>query len=287
MKERVPVALTIAGSDSGGGAGIEMDLKVFAALGAFGACAITALTAQNSVGVRGCWEAPPELVAAQLEAVLDDLDVGAAKTGMLSSAEVVRAVVGVLKRRPAGQRLLSAGAVAKAGAPAIPLVVDPVILAKDGSRLLSNDGVAAVRDELIPLATLVTPNVPETRELTGIEVATEEDARRAAEKLQALGCDWVLVKGGHLSGRAATDYLLGPCGAQALSSPRFPGGPFHGTGCALSAAITAHLARGASVPDAVASGRAFVQRLLQSAQPIGKGALFLHPTPQMQKGDHS
>ncbi len=277
MKERVPVALTIAGSDSGGGAGIEMDLKVFAALGAFGACAITALTAQNSVGVRGCWEAPPESVAAQLEAVLDDLNVGAVKTGMLSSAEVVRAVVGVLRSRPVRQGL----------APAIPLVVDPVILAKDGSRLLSNDGVAAVRDELIPLATLVTPNVPETWELTGIEVATEEDARRAAEKLQALGCDWVLVKGGHLSGRAATDYLLGPCGAQALSSPRFPGGPFHGTGCALSAAITAHLASGASVPDAVASGRAFVQRLLQSAQPLGKGALFLHPTPQMQKGDHS
>ena len=210
--------------------------------------------------------------------MLDNLNIGAAKTGMLSSAEVVRAVVGVLTRprsRPEGGL-----------APAIPLVVDPVILAKDGSRLLSNDGVAAVRDELIPLATLVTPNVPENRELTGIEVATEEDARRAAEKLQALGCDWVLVKGGHLSGRAAADYLLGPCGARPCLHPDSPAARSTEP-AALSAAITAHLARGASVPDAVASGRAFVQRLLQSAQPLGKGALFLHPTPQMQKGDHS
>jgi hydroxymethylpyrimidine/phosphomethylpyrimidine kinase len=267
MTERVPVALTIAGSDSGGGAGIEMDLKVFAALGAFGACAITALTAQNSVGVRGYWETPPSSVAAQIQAVLDDLDVGAAKTGMLSSAEVVRAVVGVLKRRPVGQGL----------APAIPLVVDPVVVAKDGSRLLSDDGIAAMRDELIPLATLVTPNVP--------EVTTEDDARRAAEKLQALGCDWVLVKGGHLPGRAATDYLLGPGRAQALSSPRFPGGPFHGTGCALSSAITAYLAHGMPVPDAVASGRAFVQRLIQSAQPLGKGSLLLHPQSSARHGD--
>jgi hydroxymethylpyrimidine/phosphomethylpyrimidine kinase len=277
MKERVPVALTIAGSDSGGGAGIEMDLKVFAALGTFGACAITALTAQNSVGVRGYWEAPPELVASQIEAVLDDLNVGAAKTGMLSSAEVVRAVVSVLKDRTKS--------VGQGFAPAIPLVVDPVILAKDGSRLLSDDGIAAVRDELIPLATLVTPNLPEVRELTGIEVATEEDARQAAEKLRTLGCDWVLVKGGHLSGRTATDYLLGPDGAQALSSPRFPGGPFHGTGCALSAAITAHLAHGIPVPDAVVSGRAFVQRLIQSAQPLGKGSLLLHPQRLACHGD--
>ena len=270
MTERVPVALTIAGSDSGGGAGIEMDLKVFAALGAFGACAITAITAQNSVGVRGYWEAPPELVASQIEAVLDDLSVGAAKTGMLSSAEVVRAVVGVLRSRTKA---------------AIPLVIDPVVVAKDGSRLLSDDGIAAVRDELIPLATLVTPNLPEVRELTGIDVATEEDARRAAEKLRSLGCDWVLVKGGHLSGRTATDYLLGPDRAQALSSPRFPGGPFHGTGCALSAAITAHLAHGIPVPDAVASGRAFVQRLIQSAQPLGKGSLLLHPQGLTRRGD--
>jgi hydroxymethylpyrimidine/phosphomethylpyrimidine kinase len=226
-------------------------------------------------------------VAAQLEAVLDDLDVRAAKTGMLSSAEVVRAVVGVLKRRSAGQGLLSTIASAKVDVAAIPLVVDPVILAKDGSRLLSNDGIAAVRDELIPLATLVTPNVPEVRELTGIDVATEEDARQAGQKLRSLGCDWVLVKGGHLSGRAATDYLLGPDGAQALSSPRFPAGPYHGTGCALSSAITAYLAHGMPVPDAVASGRAFVQRLIQSAQPLGKGSLLLHPTSQMQKGDHS
>ena len=306
MNQRVPVTLTIAGSDSGGGAGIEMDLKVFAALGAFGACAVTALTAQNSVSVRGYWEAPPESVAAQLRAVLDDLDVAAAKTGMLSSAEVVRAVVGVLKgrtksvgqsaagtlpatpasRRSCGSRVPPATGgrlpVGQELAPAIPLVVDPVIVAKDGSRLLSEDGIAAVRDELIPLATLVTPNTLEARELTGIAVETEEEAWRAAENLRALGCDWVLVKGGHLPGRAATDYLLGPDGAQALSSPRFPGGPFHGTGCALSAAITAYLARRETVPEAVTRGRAFVQRLLQTAQRLGQGSLLLNPTSQKE-----
>jgi hydroxymethylpyrimidine kinase/phosphomethylpyrimidine kinase len=274
MSERVPVALTIAGSDSGGGAGIEMDLKVFAALGAFGACAITALTAQNSVGVRGFWEAPPDFVADQLEAVLDDLSVGAAKTGMLSSAEVVRAVAGVLKRH------VSPVSQASSLRSPFPLVVDPVIVAKDGSRLLSEAGISAVRDELIPLAALVTPNIPEVKQLTGVAVETEEEAWRAAEKLRALGCDWVLVKGGHLQGRAATDYLLGPAGAQALSSPRFPGGPFHGTGCALSSAITALLARGMAVPEAVTAGRAFVQRLLHTAQPLGKGSLLLHPTSQ-------
>jgi len=257
-----PVALTIAGSDSGGGAGVEMDLKVFAALGAFGACAITALTAQNSVGVRGSWEAPPESVAAQLEAILDDLPVGAAKTGMLSSGPVVRAVSEVLRRRRE----------------ALPhLVVDPVIVAKDGSRLLSPDGLAAVRDELLPLATLVTPNLHEAEELSGLRIEREEEARRAAEKLRASGCEWVLVKGGHLPGRESTDLLLGPDGAQALSSPRIPGGPFHGSGCALSAAITAHLAHGSSLPEAVIAGRAFVRKLLSNALPLGKGSALLHP----------
>lgn len=262
MTERVPVALTIAGSDSGGGAGIEMDLKIFTALDVFGACAITALTAQNSVSVRGAWEVPPEFVAAQLEAVLDDLPVAAAKTGMLSSAAVVRAVVGALRER------LSS----------LQLVVDPVVVAKDGSRLLSDEGIAAVREELIPLATIITPNVPEAEQLSGMRIESEEEARRAAEKLRSLGCDWVLVKGGHLQGQAVTDYLLGPGRAQALSSSRFPGGPFHGTGCALSAAIAAHLARGKPVPEAVSAARDFVQELLGRAQRLGQGSLLLHPT---------
>jgi hydroxymethylpyrimidine/phosphomethylpyrimidine kinase len=144
--------------------------------------------------------------------------------------------------------------------------------------LLSDGGVAALRDDLIPLATVITPNLPEVEQLSGIRIESEEDAWRAAEKLRALGCNWVLVKGGHLPGQAATDYFLGPDGAQALSSPRFPGGPFHGTGCALSAAIAAHLALGESVPEAVKSAHGFVQGLLRTAQSLGKGSLLLHPT---------
>ncbi len=265
---RPPVALTIAGSDSCGGAGIEMDLKVFGALGVFGACAITALTAQNTAGVRGAWEAPPEVVAAQLEAVLDDLPVGAAKTGMLSSETIVRAVAEVVRRR---------GLAA--------LVVDPVVVAKDGTHLLSDSGIAALREELAPLATVLTPNIPEAEALSGMRIESEEDLPRAAEKLRALGCTWVLVKGGHLSGAVVTDLLLGPDGEQALTSPRIPGGPFHGTGCALSAAIAAYLALGRSAPEAVAAARPFLQRLLQDAHALGRGALVLHPqSPASEAG---
>ena len=263
---RPPVALTIAGSDSGGGAGIEMDLKVFAALGVFGACAITALTAQNTTAVRGAWEAPPSIVTAQIEAVLDDLPVGAAKTGMLSSDSIVRAVVDVIRRRAFA-----------------PLVVDPVLVAKDGTRLLSDSGIAAVRDELLPLAAVVTPNIPEAEALAGIKIASEEDLPKAAAKLRALGCTWVLVKGGHLSGAEVTDLLLGPDGEQALKSPRIPGGPFHGTGCALSAAITAYLARGRSIPEAVAAAREYLNSLLHEAQALGRGALVLHPQSPSNK----
>jgi len=256
-----PVALTIAGSDSGGGAGIEMDLKVFAALGAYGACAVTALTAQNTRGVLGAWEAPSEFVAAQLTAVLDDLPVAAAKTGMLSSESVVRAVAGVLRARP-----LRA------------LVVDPVVVAKDGTHLLSDGGITAVREELLPLATVVTPNLPEAEALTGVNAETEQGALRAAEALQAAGCAWVLIKGGHGQSEEVTDLLLGPEGAQTFSSPRIPGGPYHGTGCALSAAITAYLALGRSVPEAVQEGRAFLQLLLHHSLSLGGGARVLHPS---------
>lgn len=257
-----PVALTIAGSDSGGGAGIEMDLKVFAALGTYGACAITALTAQNTTGVRGAWEAPPDFVAAQLTAVRDDLPVAAAKTGMLASAGIVRAVAAVLKARPL---------------PA--LVVDPVVVAKDGTHLLSDDGLAAVRQDLLPLATLVTPNLPEAEALTGLSSTSKQEALQAAEKLQATGCAWVLIKGGHGQGEVVTDLLLGPDGAQTLSSPRIPGGPHHGTGCALSAAITAFLARGLAVPEAVRAGREFLQGLIRDSLALGRGARVLHPLP--------
>lgn len=260
MSARAPVALTIAGSDSGGGAGIEMDLKVFSALGVFGTCAITALTAQNTVGVRGVWEAPPEFVAAQIEAVVGDIPVGAAKTGMLSSEAVVHAVAAAVKALGV-----------------TPLVVDPVVVAKDGTRLLSEEGIGAVREELLPLALVLTPNVPEAEALAGVRIEGREDLGSAASKLAALGCNWVLLKGGHLREPEVTDLLLGPDGEQAFSSPRVPGGPFHGTGCALSAAITAHLARGQSVPNAVRLARAFVHDLLHESVRLGRGARVLRP----------
>jgi hydroxymethylpyrimidine/phosphomethylpyrimidine kinase len=255
-----PVALTIAGSDSGGGAGVEMDLKVFAALGVFGTCAVTALTAQNTVGVRGTWEVPPDFVRAQIHAVLDDLPVTAAKTGMLSSEQIVRAVADLISC-----------------ATFPPLVVDPVVVAKDGTHLLSEAGVAALRDKLLPLAAIATPNVAEAEALTGIRIDAKQDAHRAAAKLRDLGCRWVLLKGGHGSGPEITDLLLGSNGEQAFSSPRIPGGPFHGTGCALSSAIAAHLARGRSIPDAVREARDFLRELLRQAHALGHGALVLHP----------
>jgi len=254
------VVLTIAGSDSGGGAGIEMDLKVFSALGAFGACAITALTAQNTQGVLGAWEAPSAFVKAQIEAVLDDLPVAAAKTGMLSSAEVVRAVADTLRQRFTG-----------------PLVVDPVVVAKDGTHLLSDEGIAAVREQLLPLATVVTPNLPEAEALSEKKITSEKEVREAAQKLRSEGATWVLVKGGHQCGEVVTDLLVGPDDEQAISSPRLPGGPFHGTGCALSAAIAVYLARGLPVPEAVGEAHHFLQDLLQRALALGRGALVLHP----------
>jgi hydroxymethylpyrimidine/phosphomethylpyrimidine kinase len=261
MTSQVPVALTIAGSDSGGGAGIEMDLKVFTALGVFGTCAVTAITAQNTSGVRGAWEMAPDAVSAQIAAVLDDLPVAAAKTGMLSSEKLVHAVAEVV-----GSRDFPA------------LVVDPVVVAKDGTHLLSRTGIAALRDELLPLAAIVTPNCPEAGVLTDTRVEHEEELREAAAKLQSLGCKWVLLKGGHLPGQVVSDLLLGPDGEQALSSPRIPGGPFHGTGCALSAAIAAFIARGRPLPDAVREAREFVQTLLRKSHALGSGARVLHPT---------
>lgn len=255
-----PVALSIAGSDSGGGAGVEMDLKVFSALGVFGACAITALTAQNTVGVRGAWEAPPDFVAAQIEAVLDDLPVKAAKAGMLSSERVVQVLVELMQRRTFP-----------------PLVVDPVVVAKDGTHLLSGGGIALVRERLLPLAAIATPNVPEAEALAGVTINSKEDLLPAAEKLRALGCSWVLLKGGHLQGREVTDLLLGPDHEQELSSPRIPGGPFHGTGCALSAAIAAFLARGLLIPNAVSEAGELLQHLLRHARSLGEGARVLHP----------
>jgi hydroxymethylpyrimidine/phosphomethylpyrimidine kinase len=236
-----------------------MDLKVFAARGAFGAAVITALTAQNSTGVRRSFEVPADMIADQLDAVCEDLDVRAAKTGMLSSP----AVVSVVAERVRRHRLAN-------------LVVDPVVLAKDGTHLLTDEGLAALRRELLPLATLVTPNALEAAFLSRQRrVENLDEARAAALAIFDAGARAVLVKGGHLSGEAV-DLLFDGDWAE-FRSPRQPGGPFHGTGCALSAAIAAELARGRGLHEAVHEARRYVQDWIAHSVRLGAGARLLHP----------
>lgn len=249
-----PRALSIAGSDPGGGAGIQADLKTFSALGVFGMTAITAVTVQNTLGVSGFETVSPSLVRAQIEAVASDIGVDAAKTGMLASAEIVHAV---------------AEGVEAVGLPN--LVVDPVFVSKHGHPLLEPDAVVALRTRLLPLATLVTPNLPEAEGLTGLQVRTSDDMRRAAEAIVALGPAAVLVKGGHATGTDAADLLLVDGRETWLRAPRIDTPHTHGTGCTLSAAIAANLARGESLADAVQAGKDFVTEAIRHALHVGKG----------------
>lgn len=258
----VPVALTIAGSDSSGGAGIQADLKTFTALGVYGASVLTALTAQNTTGVRGVHLVPAAFVRAQLSAVFDDLAVGAVKTGMLATAEIVAAVADELSRRPD-----------------VAVVVDPVMVATSGDRLLDPDAVTAVVRHLLPLAVLVTPNLAEAAVLLDQPMATSlPTMERQAEALMAQGCRAVLVKGGHATGPDATDVLAirapdNSIGVTRLSAPRVETANTHGTGCTLSAAIAAHLACGAALPDAARLAKAFLTDALRSGRDhhIGRG----------------
>jgi len=250
-----PRALTIAGSDSGGGAGIQADLATFAALGVWGMSAITSITVQNTEGVHGVSDVPADVVAAQVRAVADDIGVDAAKTGMLSSAAIVEAV---------------ADAVAASGVRS--LVVDPVFVSKHGHPLLRPDAVASLRRRLLPLATLVTPNLPEAAALAGFEVVTRSDMEAAAEAILTLGARAVLVKGGHLPpGEPAVDLFARENQAAWLGSERIDTVDTHGTGCVLSAAITAYLARGESLDTAVAEGKIFVTEAIAHALRIGRG----------------
>ena len=243
-------ALTIAGSDSGGGAGAQADLKTFAALGVHGACALTAVTAQNTAEVRGVVALEPGFVRLQVETVLDDLDVRATKTGMLANASVVAAVA-----------TLAAGGV-------LPhLVVDPVLVTSSGHPLLEPDGVSAYLELLLPHATVVTPNLREAAVLGGttVEELADLGARiEVAEKIRAAGPAWVVVKGGHLAG-SADDVVAGPEGALVLEGPRVASGNDHGTGCTLSAATAANLALGLPLPEALRAAKAFVTRALAGA----------------------
>ena len=254
ITNRIPIALTIAGSDSSGGAGIQADLKTFAALRVYGASALTAITAQNTVGVLAVEVLPAAFVLAQIEAVLSDLDVRAIKTGMLADAAIVAAVAARLK----GVR--------------VPVVVDPVMVATSGDALLSEDAVAAVRDLLLPVSTLVTPNLPEAARLLERSVASDEAAMRAqAEAIMRLGCGGVLIKGGHGAGSEAVDVLFDGQHMTRLARPRLATRNTHGTGCTLSAAITAGLARGIPMPDAVAQAKDYLWSALQQADTLSVG----------------
>jgi hydroxymethylpyrimidine/phosphomethylpyrimidine kinase len=269
-----PRLLTIAGSDSGGGAGIQADLKTFAAHGAYGMSVIAALTAQNTREVRAVHEVPPEMVAAQIDAVLEDIGADAIKIGMLSSAAIVRAVADRLRFHLKGKE--------------VPVVLDPVMVAKSGDRLLREDAVEALRSDLLPLATLVTPNVPELEALTGLAAGTEEERLAAARSLLARG-PAVLAKGGHAEGEEVVDLLLDRDDrVHRFAHPRLHTHSTHGTGCTLSSAIAARLGAGEEMPRAVAGAIDYLARALAAAYPLGTGDghgpvdhLFaLRPAPQ-------
>lgn len=247
-----PRVLTVAGSDSGGGAGIQADLKTMLALGVHGMSVITAVTAQNSLGVSGAWELPAEAVRAQFRDVVDDIGVGAVKTGMLASAELVETVAGLLADLPA------------------PVVVDPVGVSKHGDALLAAEALDSVRARLLPVATVATPNLDEVAQLTGVKVAAERDLRRAADAILAFGPRWALIKGGHLDGDAV-DLLTDGTEEHWLRATRHPNRHTHGTGCTLAAAIASYLALGAEVPGAVAAAKEYVTGAIAAGFPLGGG----------------
>jgi len=245
--------LIIAGSDSSGGAGIQADLKTCAALGVYGMTVITALTAQNTMGVSAIHEVPPDFVADQIEAVVEDIRPDAVKTGMLASAPIVEVVAAKIKEH------------------ALPfVVVDPVMVAKSGDRLLREDALLALR-KLLPLADVLTPNIPETEDLLGHPVRTDEQMQEAARELQSLGSRNVVVKGGHREGDTAVDVLFDGRDFYEFTAPRIDTTSTHGTGCTFASAIAAFLARQETVPEAVKHAKDYLTEALRRARPIGHG----------------
>jgi hydroxymethylpyrimidine/phosphomethylpyrimidine kinase len=251
----VPIALTIAGSDSSGGAGIQADLKTFAAFGVYGASVITALTAQNTRGVSGIHPVPAEFVTAQLDAVLDDLDVKAVKIGMVAQLSTIEAVAAALSRRPPK-----------------PVVLDPVMAATSGDRLISADALTRLRDNLIPLASLVTPNLPEAAALLEESVASDEATIASqGRRLLALGARAVLIKGGHGRGAESIDYLFAGDDIVVLRTLRLATVNTHGTGCSLSSAIAAGLAKGETLEAAVREAKTWITAAIAAADRLGVG----------------
>jgi hydroxymethylpyrimidine/phosphomethylpyrimidine kinase len=248
--------MTIAGSDSGGGAGIQADLKTFSALGVYGASVITALTAQNTQGVTGIHDTPPDFITAQLDAVFDDLDVKAVKIGMVSRTDAITAIADGLKRWKAAH-----------------VVLDPVMVATSGDRLLAPDAIDLLRTRLIPCAELITPNLPEAAALLDLPIAaTEAEVEAQGQKLLALGCPAVLIKGGHGEGPEAIDYLVTAGSTIRLAAPRIETKNTHGTGCTLSSAIAAGLAKGQPLAAAVSAAKAYVSAAIAAADRLKVGS---------------
>ena len=250
----MPTALTIAGSDSGGGAGIQADLKTFAAHGVYGTSAIAALTAQNTVGVNGVHVVPDDFVTAQIEAVVSDIGCDAVKTGMLANSTIVEAVGAAVEALELPN-----------------LVVDPVMVAKSGDHLLDDEAVHAVRWTLIRLARVVTPNIPEAQVLAKMSITSLDDMREAARRIAMLKPAAVVIKGGHLAGPEVVDILLEGGVFHEWIGPRIEGPNTHGTGCTFASAIAAHLARGATVQEAVPAAKAYVEGAMRHGIPLGKG----------------
>ncbi|MDA8354550.1 MAG: bifunctional hydroxymethylpyrimidine kinase/phosphomethylpyrimidine kinase [Firmicutes bacterium] len=249
-----PRALTIAGSDSGGGAGIQADLKTFQELGVFGMSALTAVTAQNTLGVTGIYELEAEAVTRQLDAVTEDIGIDALKTGMIGTVAIMETIAEKVEQNHLG-----------------PLVVDPVMVAKSGHSLLDEAARNALVDTLIPLATLVTPNLPEAEFLVGERLDTETKQKEAACRIREMGAAAVVIKGGHLDGETATDLFYDGETFLALSAPRTQTPHTHGTGCTFSAAVTAELAKGQPLTDAVKTAKTFITRAISHPLKLGKG----------------
>jgi len=252
-RQTIPRVLTIAGSDSGGGAGIQADLKTITALGGFGMSVITALTAQNTLGVTGIHEVPIDFVKAQFDAVASDIGVDAAKTGMLSNSDIMRTVASLVRQYGIEK-----------------LVVDPVMVAKGGAKLIRDEAKETLVAELLPLAYVVTPNVPEAEELSGIAVESVDDMKRAAEIIHRAGAKHVYLKGGHMTGDAV-DILFDGKTVRTFSAPRFETTDTHGTGCTLSAAIATGLAQGMTVEEAVSRAKEYITTAIRHSLRIGGG----------------
>lgn len=266
---RYPTALTIAGSDSGGGAGIQADIKTFSALGVFGASAITSVTAQNTQGVRGIQAVSPEILQGQIEAVFDDFVVDAVKIGMLHNKEAVGIVAAALRRfTPCG------------------CILDPVMISTSGAMLLHEDAIGRIVNELFPLATLVTPNIDEARYLSGLAISNEADMAKAAQRLLEMGCQAVLMKGGHLPGNEIADLLyIGSNAPIRFATPVVETNNSHGTGCTLSSAIAAYLALRKELPEAVGLAKEYITSALVAGSDVrtghghGPANHFFAPTP--------